>query len=201
MKIIHPAVYVTAGFFLIFLLQIVSTAVLPWTTGAVVLCALVFARRDWLRVVRRLRYIFLALFILFAWQTPGVMIAPPLGVLSPTWDGMRATLEPATRLLAVVSVVSLMLRGLSTEDWVNSLYILVQPLKVCGLSAERFAVRLRLVLEYIGQRELNWRNCLYEMEADTGQMPQQVWPVRRLQGRDVCLLAGLMIALIGYLLW
>lgn len=202
MKSIHPAVHVTAGFFLIFLLQVVGAAVLPWATAAVVLCALAFARREWLRVVRRLRYIFLALVILFAWQTPGVMIVPPLGALSPTWDGVRATLEPAARLLAVVSVVSLMLRGLSTEDWVNSLYILVQPLRVCGLSAERFAVRLRLVLDYIGQRDLDWRNCLHEMEAGPGDVPsQQTWPVRGLHGRDVCLLVALMIVLIGYLLW
>jgi len=201
MKSIHPAVYVTAGFFLIFLLQVLSLAFLPWGTGLIVLCALVFARREWVRVVRRLRYIFLALLILFAWQTPGVMIVPPLGAFSPTWDGVRATVEPAARLLSVVSVVALMLHGLSTEDWVNSLYVLVQPLRVFGLSAERFAVRLRLVLDYTSQRDLHWRDCLHEMDADLGEVSPQVWPVRGLRGYDALLLAVLVIVLMGYVLW
>ena len=201
LKVIHPVVHVTAGFFLIVLLQTAGFKVLLAGALMTVLWALCAASQDLLRIVRRLRYIFLVLLILFAWQTPGTLIFPLLGALSPTWDGLNAVLEPALRLLAVVSVVALMLRYLTTDDWVNSLYALVIPLQVAGLKPERFAVRLRLVLDYAGQRDLNWRHCLDAAEQDCSDQGDEAWPVRAVQARDVLALLGLIVVAGGYWLW
>ncbi|MBS1209611.1 MAG: hypothetical protein H6R19_2009 [Proteobacteria bacterium] len=200
-KEIHPAVFVTAGFFLILLLQTVAAGYLPWWTMLAGTVALVSAPADWRRILRRLRFIFLALLILFAWQTPGTMILPALGSFSPTWDGLRATTEPALRLLAIVSVVALMLRHLSIEDWVNSLFVLVFPLRLLGLDPERFAVRLRLVLDYVERRDLNWRNCLDEALEDPVNPAEETWSVHHLGWQDRILLSILGLLLAGWLLW
>ncbi|MDP5239798.1 hypothetical protein Q9Q94_09660 [Uliginosibacterium sp. 31-16] len=201
LKVIHPVVHVTAGFFLIILLQTAGFHVLLAGAVATVSCALCAATGDWLRIVRRLRYIFLVLLILFAWQTPGTLMLPLIGVFSPTWDGLSAVREPALRLLAVVSVVALMLKYLSTDDWVSSLYVLVSPLRVAGVRPERFAVRLRLVLDYAGQRDLNWRHCLDVAEQDWSDPQDEAWPVRAVQIHDVLALLGLIAVAGGYWLW
>lgn len=201
MKRIHPAVCVTAGFFLIFVLQMVTPRFLTWGVIAAVTIAVVLAWSEWMRVIRRMRFIFVAIAILFLWQTPGSMIFPALGNLSPTWDGLRAAVEPVERLCAVVSVVALLLRYLTTEDWVNSLYVLVHPLKFAGLSAERFAVRLRLVLDYVAQRDLNWKSCLDELDANEMTAATETWTVRGLFWTDRVMLGGLFLLLLGYVLW
>lgn len=201
MKMIHPAVCVTAGFFLIFILQLVSPGPLTWAVIAAVAIAVALAWPEWIRVIRRMRFIFLAIAILFLWQTPGRMILPALGNFSPTWDGLRAAVEPVERLCAVVSVVALLLHYLSTEDWVNSLYVLVHPLRYVGLSAERFAVRLRLVLDYIAQRDLNWKSCLDELNLGETTVEADAWVVRGLAWTDRILLGGLFLLLLGFLLW
>jgi len=200
-KAIHPAVFVTAGFFLIILLQTLPATYLPWWAAVVVLAAWVSARADWLRIVRRLRFIFLALLILFAWQTPGTMIWPALGAFSPTWDGLRGMMEPALRLLAIVSVVALMLRHLSIENWVNSLYVLVFPLQALGLDPQRFAVRLRLVLDYVERRDLNWRNCLDAAVEEPINPAEEFWLVHHLCWWDRVALLVFGGLILGWLSW
>jgi hypothetical protein len=200
-KTIHPAVYVTAGFFLIVLLQTLNASGLAWWAAVLLIAALGLARANWFRLLRRLRYIVLALLVLFAWQTPGIMVLPGLGMFSPTWDGLRAAIEPVTRLMAVVSVVALMLHYLTTESWVSSLYVLVRPLRFLGVEPERFAIRLRLVLDYVGQRELNWRTCLHEAVQDPRDVSDQVWRVRVLRNPDRLILVSLYLLFLGYLLW
>ena len=195
LKAIHPVVLVTAGFFLILLLQCVSPVQLGIGASLAILAALIWARADWLRVVRRLRFIFLALLVLYAWQTPGTLMAPALAGFSPTWDGLRAVLEPGWRLLAVASVVALLLRGLSTEDWVSSLYVLALPFRICGLSPERFAVRLRLVLDYVGRRDLDWRHCLEAASDDLSAMPAEAWSIRLPAWHDWLVLLAVLVVL------
>ncbi|GAB2883154.1 hypothetical protein GCM10027046_09530 [Uliginosibacterium flavum] len=197
---IHPAVFVTAGFFLIARLQSISPAVLPWWAGSLVLLGLLGCAQGWLRIVRRMRYIFLALLILFAWQTPGILMLPGLGAFSPTWDGVQAVQDPVLRLLAVVSVVALMLHYLSIEAWVNSLYILLRPLRVLGFSPERFAVRLRLVLDYVERRDLEWRHCLDAALQEATVLEEEVWPVHELSWIDRVLLLCLFVLTLGSLL-
>lgn len=201
MRAIHPAVFVTAGFFLIILSQTISATDLWWWAPAVSLGSVIFAYAEWGRVMRRLRYIFLALVILFAWQTPGRMIIPALGALSPTWDGFSAVLDPALRLVSVVSVVALMLHILTTENWVSSLYVLVQPCRLIGLKPERFAVRLRLVLDYIERRDLDWRHCLTDATQEVIPIQTESWSVHKLGWHDATLMMCIGILLAGYLLW
>lgn len=194
---LHPAVLVTAGFFWIAVLQSINSAVLPWCAAAVVLLAIMGSVKDWIRIVRRMRYIFLALLILFAWQTPGILMIPGLGTFSPTWDGLRAVQDPVLRLLAVVSVVAVMLHYLSIEAWVNSLYILLRPLRALGFSPERFAVRLRLVLDYVERRDLNWRHCLDAALQETIPLEEEVWPIRELFWVDRLLILLLFLLMLG----
>lgn len=158
----HPAVIVTAGFFLILWLQRCEAWLLRGLFALILLLALWFAASELWRSMRRLRFVFLALFVIFVWETPGTLMLPVLGNWSPSIDGFRLFLDQGTRLAGVVAVVSILLARLDADDWVSSLSTLLEPLRLLRIPTERFVVRLRLVLEYAGQRELDWRQVIRE---------------------------------------
>ncbi len=198
---LHPAVFVTAGFFLVLLAQLLHAGGLAWLLLAVLPAALLQARMVLFRVLKRLRWVFLAVLILFAWQGPGLLLLPALGRWSPTLDGALLAGEQGLRLLAMVSVISYLLARLDREAWVASLQVLLQPLSVVGVSARRFAVRLALVLSYCATGRLDWRACLHEAQAEAVENPPFVVHLRPLQMRDRLLIGVLLISLAGVIWW
>ena len=156
----HPAVLVTAGFFFVFLSQLTEPPYLYGLAGIGVILAFWRARQHYLKVLRRLRYVAMAIVVLFAWQTPGIQVLPGLEALSPTYDGFRLAVSPLLRLLTVAAVVACLQEALSLDQWVSSLYLLAKPLALLGLPRERLAIRLRLVLEYVEESTLDWRDFL-----------------------------------------
>lgn len=165
-KSVHPVVCVTAGFFLILWLQLAEGRSLYAGASCVLAAGIFFARNALWRTLARLRYIFLALLVLFLWETPGTLIFPVLGNFSPSMDGLWYFLLHSIRLAGVVAVVTLMLSRLSSAEWVASLLTISSPLRQAGFATERFAARLHLVLEYAQRRELDWRQILHERIGD-----------------------------------
>ena len=194
MKNIHPAVLVTAGFFCIALIQVLQSV---WLALGVLVCVAGATSLAWIKfqtVIRRLRFIVIAIVLLFAWQTPGTLVFPVLQGWSPTYDGLRLALEPLGRLLASVGVVSIMLARVGVGDWMSSLYVMASPLRVLGFAPERFAVRLRLVLEYVESRELNWKTCVAAASAVDVVGAGEQWQVSVLRRSDSALLVLLLLA-------
>lgn len=198
---LHPAVFVTAGFFLVLLAQLLHAGGLAWLLAAVLPAVLLLARPVLFRVLRRLRWVFLAVFILFSWQGPGVLLLPALGRWSPTLDGALLAGEQGLRLLAMVSVIAILLAKLDREAWVTSLQVLLQPFSIVGVSSQRFAVRLALVLSYCSTERLGWRACLHEAQAEAAENPPFVVHLRPLQTRDRRLIGILLILLAGVIWW
>ncbi|MEN3111638.1 hypothetical protein ACFONG_07775 [Uliginosibacterium paludis] len=159
-KSIHPAVLVTAGFFWILLLQQLEGRALCFIAAGSLFSAFCAASGRLWKILRRMRFIFLALLVLYLWDTPGRLLVPAMGDTSPSAEGLILFFWQAARLLGVVSVVSIMLSRLSTTDWISSLVVIFGPLRGVGMSADRFAVRLSLVLGYTEQGDLNWRTVL-----------------------------------------
>lgn len=200
-KLFHPAVFVTAGFFLVALAQLLGPEQLPWLLLAIVPSALLLARPTWFQVVRRLRWVFLAVLILFSWQAPGRLLLPVLGNWSPSVDGVMLAAEHAGRLLVMVSVIAVLLARLDRAAWVSSLQALLQPLEVFGLSPQRFAVRLALVLSYCSTRGLDWRACLHEARSASVTDEPFTVQLSQLRARDRVLIFVLLASLAGVLWW
>ena len=128
------------------LLQLLQGLPLVLSVALFRVVALVRDAARWWRLLRRMRYILLAVCVLFLWQTPGTLLIPALGGWSPTVDGAVQALRHVLRLVAVVDVVAILMSALSVESWVAGLFVLAMPLRLIGVSPERFAVRLNLVL-------------------------------------------------------
>ncbi len=106
------------------------------------------------RMLRRLRWFFLSIAVLYLWFTPGTLLWPALGGWSPSWEGLAQAAGRAARLAAIVLAADLLLQLTSREQLLSALYRLARPLAPLGFPAERFALRLSLTMEAVGALEV-----------------------------------------------
>lgn len=120
----------------------------------------------------RLRWFFLSLVIVYGWFTPGTPLWP-FGALPaaaiPTVEGLLAGLGRVLALLLIVFAVNLLLRASSREELLTAVYSLARPLAALGLSRERLALRVMLVMEALDDtRELVTRELSARPRGKTG---------------------------------
>lgn len=154
----HPRVLVTGGVILLL-------------TGS---AALVHHRDfEWsglLRMMRRVRWLLLAMMILYGWFTPGDPLVPILGAWSPSLAGVLQGLLRVAALVAIVVAVYLLLMTTPRGDLVGGLLWFGRPLRRLGVDDRRFAVRLVLALEAVPQVQGLARAAL---ETDVGASRMQ----------------------------
>lgn len=164
------------------LVWVAATAVLQALAGPALFVALVvvavaaafFAPVRARRLVRRVRFLVLAIAVLFVGFTPGEAVFVDWPTLSPSREGLLLAAEHAGRLLGVVLGVAILLECLSVSRLVSGLYALLRPFETVGLPARRLAVRLLLVMYYVeSAAPRNWREWL----EDRGSDPRS-WTVR-----------------------
>lgn len=112
-------------------------------------------------LLRRVRYLVLAVAVVFGWGTAGRLIIPDWPFVSPTVEGVWLAGIHCLRLVCVVSFVALLLEYTTIGEFVGGLYALARPLCVIGLDARRAALRLALTLELAAQANTrSWREWL-----------------------------------------
>jgi len=99
-------------------------------------------------LLKRLRWLLLAILVVYGWWTPGDYLFPVLGKLSPTGAGLEAGMLRLTALLLIAASVHLLLQLTAREQLLPALMQLITPLSPRG-GRERFAVRVLLSLEAI----------------------------------------------------
>ena len=155
-------------------IQLLSPAALAVVVPCCLVAAGVFARARFLRLLRRVRVLLIAIAILFAWFTPGEAFFHDWPRLGPTREGLVLAALHAARLVAVVCAVAVLLERLSLQRLVGGLHALSRPLRLIGVPPERLALRLLLVLRYVeasprGHGKAQWRDWLLP-EPDDGQL-------------------------------
>jgi hypothetical protein len=196
---LHPAAFIAAGCVILALLQTIEGRLFMGALALATLLAVYTGPARWWRLIKRVRFIALALAVLFLWQTPGTSVWPTWGAWSPTYDGGWLGVDRILRLVAVVDVVAVLMFMLNTEQWVAGLYALVRPIQWIGVSPERFAVRLNLVLQAAdAPAHHDWRYWLTDAAA-----PQTVtsWHIPLLQARDRCVIVLILAMGIGAMWW
>ncbi len=96
-----------------------------------------------LPLLKRLRWLFLSLFILNLW-----FHSPELTWL-PTMAGLLLALERVAVLIIIVLAAHLLITTTKTQDIIAALQWWLRPLNKIGFSTERLAVRLALVLDTV----------------------------------------------------
>jgi len=100
------------------------------------------------RMMKRLRWLLVAIVFVYGWWTPGDSLWP--GALSPTVQGLSLGLLRVMALLAIVSAVNLLLQSTPREELLPAIMQLIKPLTTQRLR-ERIAVRVLLSIEAVTQ--------------------------------------------------
>ena len=176
---------------------------LAWLALVVLLCALAvagMARARGIRLVRRVRYLLLAIVILFCGFTPGEALLADWPALSPSREGVRLAAEHAGRILAAVLCVALLMERLPPDRLVSGIYALLRPFGALGLSPARVAVRLLLVLRLVEEGAPRRWQAWLEEEAGGGA-GEAVHIVRERMGWRDALAVALFAAAALAVLW
>lgn len=101
------------------------------------------------QMLRRLRFFFISILILYFWFIPGEAIIATWPTLSPTGEGVLLAVERIISLVFIVVAVNVLFVTTRTSAMIAGLYWLSLPLAYLGFSRTRFIVRTVLTLELI----------------------------------------------------
>lgn len=107
------------------------------------------ARRLLLKLLRRTRWLFVALALAYAYTLPGTPVWPALGWVSPSIEGLAAGGLRAARLALLLAGLAVLLALTERARLLYGLYVLTAPLALLGLDRRAFVVRLGLTLDYV----------------------------------------------------
>jgi energy-coupling factor transport system permease protein len=151
----HPAIRIISVVITIVFLAHPEPGVLLFV-AAMVLALLLVKRgmhfHSLLRYIRGLRWLLLAILVLYLWMTPGMPLFDTTLLphyLVPSREGLIIALQRVASLLLIVSLVALLLLHTAREDLLAALCWLTRPLRVLKLDNERLSLRLILVLELV----------------------------------------------------
>jgi len=200
--VLHPAVRLLAWCAAAAVVQLLDGYALAGAVAAAVVAAVAASPGRFRRLLKRSRWLLLAIAILFAWSTPGVLLVPDAGNWSPTTDGVLLGLVHAARLVTLVAALAVLLETTPKEDLVGAIYALTAPLAAIGMSRARLAVRLMLVFQYAeATPAADWRAWLGRPAPDAPQQDRLLLQRRSLRDVDRLALALLIVggALVGAL--
>jgi hypothetical protein len=101
-----------------------------------------------LQMLRRLRWLFLSIFIVYVFFTPGILLWT--GVLwSPTLEGLQQGAARIAVLVLLVAAVNVLLVSTEQVEFFGALSWCLQPLSWLGLSPQRLAVRIVLTVQWV----------------------------------------------------
>jgi energy-coupling factor transport system permease protein len=147
----HPFVKIACFFFLLLLLQYISAPSIAVLCGLICLLAAVLNLPHFSQLIKRMRWLFVSLLLVYAYATPGEYLAfLPLNV-APSYEGLRMGLMQIAKLLIAVASLSALFASASKSQLMDGLWTLLAPLRLMGLNVERFTVRMLLTLHYVEQ--------------------------------------------------
>jgi energy-coupling factor transport system permease protein len=102
-----------------------------------------------LKMLKRLRWLFLSILIVYLFFTPGVLLIPDV-LWGPTQEGLLQGLLRIAVLVLIVAAVNVLIGSTEQAEFLSAVSWCLQPLSWLGLSHERLAVRISLTLEAVG---------------------------------------------------
>ncbi len=158
--------------------------------------ALAVAGRRFCSLVVRMRYVLLALAVIYAFATPGEALIDALGRQSPTRAGVITGGLQLLRLAIALAGLSLVLSTTERSEFLSGVVWLTRPLRLFGVDITRLAVRLSLTLSYAEDTaKLRFRDLLQELRSGDFDHRQQAVitiPSHRLGTSDVVVLAAMV---------
>ena len=172
----HPAAQIVTWCLLVAILQSLAPVMLLPAATLILAFALLNSARKLGQLLRRTRWVMISLLLVYAYSTPGQSLWDGLGMFSPSREGLYDGVLQLARLLCALAGLAILLDRLHRQQLIAGLYTLSAPLRLIGVSRERFAVRLALTLHYaevaMVRETRTWQDSLrslFETPGDTGK--------------------------------
>lgn len=162
----HPLTLILLWLSAAITLQAVQGWSLAILSGSVILLLLpLTAGKRWLRMLWRLRWLWLSLGVVFAWATPGEVLWE--ASWAPTREGMVEAGLHFVRLWSLLATVTLIAAAMPVPRLLCGLFLLLQPLRRIGLPPERAVARLLLTLTMVENLPdgHHWRGFLHLLQS------------------------------------
>jgi energy-coupling factor transport system permease protein len=148
---VHPLIRVIALLVFVAGLALAKPALLAAGIGLLLLLNLLAgfpAPGVLLQMVLRLRWLLLAIVLVYGWWTPGASLLPAIGSWSPTLEGVVAGLLRVLSLVLIVAAVHLLLQITTRSELLPAIMQLIRPVTTYSVR-ERLAVRMLLSIEAV----------------------------------------------------
>jgi energy-coupling factor transporter transmembrane protein EcfT len=158
----HPFVKILLFIASLVLIGIASAEFSSAMLAMLIVLIMLMKHKNYLQIMLRLRWLFLSIFLIYAFGTPGELVAYFPIQLAPSYEGLALGMFQLIRLLIALAALNLLLTDSPRQEMMLGLYLLLLPLKYVGLNVERFAARLMLTLHYVealaenGKQSLNF---------------------------------------------
>lgn len=107
-------------------------------------------------MLRRLKWLFLSILIVYLFFTPGRLLIVDL-YWGPTIEGLEQGLSRIGVLLLLVAAVNLLLSSTNQDDLLSAILWCFRPLTLFGIPHERLAVRISLTLDVVNKIREDFR--------------------------------------------
>lgn len=151
----HPFVKILLFIFILLLMNFMGHQSIWLLCIFVSMFAARLHSKNFLRAVKRMRWLFISIFIIYAFGTPGEYIQGFPDSFSPTFEGAAFGILQISRLLIAIASLSILFATSSKESLMAGLYMLLSPLNYIGCNVQRFTARLLLTLDYVDELAVN----------------------------------------------
>ncbi len=127
------------------------------TLCLMVLLATYWRANIWIKMLLRMRWLFLSMFLVYGLATPGEYVPWMPIDFGFTYEGLSAGILQIMRLMLMLGGIALLLATTSQNKLIAGFYVLLKPLNLLKLKPERFAARLCLTLQYLEDGEMEKR--------------------------------------------
>lgn len=143
-KVIHPVIRIAC--FILLITGLANNSLFIWgllLPLLIILARLEHAETPTFALLKRLRWLFLSIFILHLWFSEAEFS------WLPAWQGWLQAMERVGALIFIVLAAHVLLRTTSRTEIIAALQWWLNPLNYLGFATERLAIRLALVLETV----------------------------------------------------
>ncbi len=175
----HPFVKIVCFFFLLLLLHFMPSTMLYLLCVLTCLTAASINFSHFSRLIKRMRWLFISLLLVYAYATPGEYVAYFPMNFAPSYEGWALGWLQIAKLLIALASLSVLFSTSSKAHLLAGLFMLLSPLSYLGLDVERFTARLLLTLDYVDEMALGGQTKLdfYSLDSlsvhdDAGRLKQ-----------------------------
>ena len=101
------------------------------------------------RILKRMRWLFLSILIVYLWFTPGEPIIPISSEYIPTMEGLKTGLLRVLSLVLIIFAVNYFISSIARNRLVEAIVWLLRPFNWIGFDSRQLALRIALTLELI----------------------------------------------------